>query len=127
MAGVATRAMLGSPGLAAAALPGQNGDIAYTHLVGMSSAAIYRASPNRGAPTNLSAVGAGTAMTADFQPVWSADGKQIAFVRVNLPSCSGQIWTMRADGTSLTNVSNDAAGANEFNPAYGPDGSIVFV
>jgi Tol biopolymer transport system component len=34
---------------------------------------------------------------------------------------------MNQDGTGATNVSNDAKTANEFNPAYGPDGSIVFV
>lgn len=115
------------PGVASAAFPGANGKIAYTHQVDMSSSAIYTVGPNGGSPTNLSAVGAGSGMTADFQPAWSATGKQIAFVRVDFSNCSGQIWTMRQDGTHQTDLSNDAATANEFNPAYGPNGSIVFV
>jgi TolB protein len=116
-----------APEAASAAFPGLNGKIAYSHQVDQSSAAIYAVSPGGGTPTNLSAVGAGSGMTADFQPAWSATGKQLAFVRVDLANCSGQIWTMRADGTHQSNLSHDAAVANEFNPAYGPDGSIVFV
>ena len=34
---------------------------------------------------------------------------------------------MNANGTGQTNLSNDASSASEINPAYGPDGSIVFV
>jgi TolB protein len=118
---------LAAPGVASAAFPGANGKIAYVHTVGMSSASIYSVSANGGTPTNLSQVGSGSATNADFQPAWSADGSHIAFVRVDMQNCSGQIWTMNASGTGQTNVSNDASSANEFNPAYGPDGSIVFV
>lgn len=113
------------PGAASAAFPGLNGKIAYTHVVGMSSASIYTVNANGSSPTNLSAVGGGPA--PDFQPAWSADGKKIAFVRVDFQNCSGQIWSMNANGTGQTNLSNDAATASEINPAYGPDGSIVFV
>jgi Tol biopolymer transport system component len=112
------------PGAASAAFPGLNGKIAYTHVVGMQSAAIYTSTASGGSPTNLSG---GTGPTADFQPAWSADGKKIAFVRVDLQNCSGQIWTMNANGTGQANLSNDASTASEINPAYGPDGSIVFV
>jgi Tol biopolymer transport system component len=114
------------PSMASAAFPGLNGKVAYSHQVDQSSAAIDAVAANGGSPADLSAVEGG-AMTADFQPAWSATGKQLAFVRVDAAHCSGQIWTMRQDGSGQTNVSNDAASANEFNPAYGPDGSIVFV
>jgi hypothetical protein len=130
LAGMATGAAALTPAAALAAFPGLNGKIAYSHQLGessASSAAIYAVGANGGAPSNLSAVGAGTTMTADLQSAWSADGKHIAFVRVDFAHCSGQIWTMRQDGTGQTNLSNDAATANEINPAYGPDGSIVFV
>jgi hypothetical protein len=116
-----------SPAAAQAAFPGANGRIAYTHQVDQTSSAIYSVSPSGGTPTNLSAVGAGTTMTADFQPAWSANGRLLAFVRVDFAHCSGQIWTMKADGTGQTDLSNDAATANEFNPAFGPKGGIVFV
>jgi TolB protein len=124
---LAIAAALLTPAAASAAFPGKNGKIAYAHQVGESGSSIYVVNPNGASPTNLSAVGTGTTMNLDFQPAWSATGKQLAFVRVDFQNCSGQIWTMNANGTSQTNVSNDAALANEFNPAWGPDGSIVFV
>jgi dipeptidyl aminopeptidase/acylaminoacyl peptidase len=123
----ALAAVLVGPGTASAAFPGANAAIAYVHEVDMSSASIYSVNPGGGTPKNLSEVGSGSATNADFQPSWSADGSHLAFVRVDMQNCSGQIWTMSADGTGQTNRSNDAATANEINPAYGPDGSIVFV
>jgi Tol biopolymer transport system component len=129
--GVVVASLLGAacafPASSLAAFPGGNGQIAYTHEVGETSASIYAVSPSGGTPRNLSAAGSGTTMNADFQPAWSATGSQLAFVRVDFPNCSGQIWTMSADGSHQTNVSNDATTANEFNPAYGPAGAIVFV
>ena len=116
-----------SAGAASAAFPGLNGKIAYSHQVDMSSAAIFTSNPDGSSPKDLSAVGGGGGPTADFQPAWSASGKQLAFVRVDMQHCSGQIWTMSADGTGQANRSNDGASADEFNPAYGPDGSILFV
>lgn len=116
-----------SASVAQAAFPGANGQIAYTHEAGETSASIYSVSPSGGTPRNLSEVGTGTTMNADFQAAWSAGGRQLAFVRVDFMNCSGQIWTMSADGSHQTNVSNDATTANEFNPAYGPTGAIVFV
>jgi TolB protein len=60
-------------------------------------------------------------------PVWSPDGSEIAMV-VELswgPSGSGpgEIYTIRPDGSGLTNLSNTGASRDDTNPDWSPDGS----
>ena len=43
----------------------------------------------------------------DLAPVWSADGKQIAFV--SYLYCAGEIFIMNADGTEQRRLTNNGA------------------
>jgi Tol biopolymer transport system component len=57
----------------------------------------------------------------DRKAAWSPDGTKIAFER--LSAGNGQIYTMNADGTNQTNISNNAA--DETFPAWSPDGTKI--
>lgn len=70
---------------------------------------------------------------AAIDPVWSPDGEWIAFASVHKSptaraegrTMSGDdIWIVRADGTSLSQVTVDEAA--EWNPCWGADGRIYF-
>jgi Tol biopolymer transport system component len=74
-----------------------------------------------------------TRLTSDpapeYQPVWSPDGRRIAFVRSSGGS-GGEaplIFTMDADGLDVQQVSS-GDGGSDFSPSWSPDGSqIVFL
>jgi Tol biopolymer transport system component len=55
-------------------------------------------------------------------PSWSPDGRRITF---NAPGVGGMgdIWTIRADGTGLTNLTDTASG--EARPDWSPDGQKI--
>jgi hypothetical protein len=57
-------------------------------------------------------------------PAWSPDGTKIAFARFPEPCCSYEIYTMNADGSNATRLTNDY-GRNDFSPAWSPDGSAL--
>jgi TolB protein len=61
--------------------------------------------------------GTGLRVLADQaqDPMWSPDGSAIAFVRANT------IWTIRPDGTGLTQITDGTAG-QDFWPRWSPDG-----
>ena len=59
----------------------------------------------------------------DEKPSWSPTAGKIAFYSTQ--SGSGDIWTMDADGSGETNITNYLYGDNE--PSWSPDGSkLVF-
>lgn len=61
---------------------------------------------------------------ADFQPAWSPDGQQIAFVSDR--SGKYELYLMQADGTQTRRLTIDPA--RVYSPAWSPDGKqIVYV
>jgi Tol biopolymer transport system component len=60
----------------------------------------------------------------EFDPVWSPDGKRIAFIRPTTDSSTSQdVWVMNADGSDPTNVTHDAF--QDQAPVWSPDGSQI--
>ena len=65
-----------------------------------------------------------TSDTLDFEAVWSPDGTEIVFY--SLRSGNNDVWTMDADGSNMSNLTN--APASDMYPSWSPDGqSIIFV
>ncbi len=58
----------------------------------------------------------------DFQPVFSPDGKRIAFISDR--SGAENVWTMRVDGEDLQQVTDERAQLLH-NPAWTPDGDFI--
>jgi TolB protein len=58
----------------------------------------------------------------ESEPVWSPDGRKIAFVR-NLPGDNDEIYVMNADGSGQTNLSRSAA--RDIWPVWSPDGTKI--
>ncbi|MEN6521179.1 MAG: hypothetical protein ABFD46_08530 [Armatimonadota bacterium] len=68
-------------------------------------------------------------LTEDKQPIWSPDGKRIAFVSnrllpENAPDGSSNIWVVDVDGSNMQQITYQ--GSNQF-PSWSPDGQkIIF-
>jgi Tol biopolymer transport system component len=61
----------------------------------------------------------------DFNPDWSPDGQQLAFVRGTAPA-ERDIWIINADGSGARQLTTSAA--NDFAPTWSADGTrIAFV
>jgi TolB protein len=60
---------------------------------------------------------------ADVEPIWSPDGRRIAFER-NTASGRG-IWVMAADGAGLTRLTNPPRPDRDHSVAWSPDGSSL--
>jgi len=58
---------------------------------------------------------------ADVDPVWSPDGRRIAFA--SWRSGSGDIYTMNADGSGVRRLTR--MNTQEFSPLWSPDGSKI--
>ena len=56
-------------------------------------------------------------------PVWSPDGRMIAFVRLNTRL---GVYVVNADGSGVRNLTPKPAGAAYAAPAWSPDGQIAF-
>jgi Tol biopolymer transport system component len=60
-----------------------------------------------------------------YGDTWSPDGSRLAFWRVNEDGEPGDmdIWTMRADGTDLRQLTEGPGG--DYNPTWSPDGTQI--
>jgi Tol biopolymer transport system component len=95
---------------AQAAYPGKNGSIIFkSRTTGTDQ--IYR----------LNGDGSSTPLTSDANssddPVWSPDGKKIAFDR------QSDVWVMNADGSHEVDLTTGADGG--FDPTWSPDGKKI--
>jgi len=62
----------------------------------------------------------------DRSPAWSPDGKRITFSRGRIEGSGADIFAMNADGSALTNLTNDPTRDHWFS-SWSPDGTrIVF-
>jgi Tol biopolymer transport system component len=57
----------------------------------------------------------------DFDPAWSPDGTQIAFVRTSSPCQQGEIFVINADGSNLHKITLSGA----IRPTWSPDGTQI--
>jgi Tol biopolymer transport system component len=108
--------VLGTPTKPAeAAFPGRNGKIAFVSPgPNFGPQKIYTMKPNGDNKTQLT-----TSRTFDSNPVFSPNGKKIAF-----ESGQGQdIYTMSATGTDIKRVTR--SNVEEFDPAWSPDGTKI--
>ncbi|NOT09073.1 MAG: hypothetical protein HOP28_12810 [Gemmatimonadales bacterium] len=83
---------------------------------------VYVMNANGGGQANLSKYPG-----YDDHPAWSPNGQKIAFASDRIPSKSLEVFVMNADGTGVTDISNNNAWFDG-RPAWSPDGSkIAFV
>lgn len=63
----------------------------------------------------------------EVDPVWSPDGKQVAFAKVDFESDSAYIYVMNADGSGRKQLTRQGANTLAAAPCWSPDGKrIVF-
>ncbi len=82
-----------------------------------SGAAVYRMNAKGGVPVLVTAPGPGTD-THHTMPVWSPDGKKIAYCRLDDDESWGNIYTIKADGTGDTQIT--FGGATDEVPDWKP-------
>ncbi len=58
---------------------------------------------------------------ADATPIWSPDGKQVAYASDR--DGNEDVWIVQADGTGLRNLTNHPAG--DSHPSWSPDGRLI--
>ena len=105
---------------AGAAFPGINGKIAFACCAAYrESMEIYTVSPTGAHLTNLT-----DNDRNDRQPVWSPNGRKIAFVRG--VAANAEIYKMNSDGSSVRRLTHNTV--PDRLPAWSPDGQkIVFL
>ena len=102
---------------AQAAFPGQNGKIAFQG--GGVDPEIYTVNPDGSGLTRLT-----NDEFFDGQPVWSPDGRKLAFWSGRGVNGTSDIFVMNPDGSGMTNVTN-TGDRGESEPAWSPDGSKI--
>jgi Tol biopolymer transport system component len=111
---VAVVAAIGATATAAhAAYPGANGRIAFVR-----HGDIYTVRPDGSALRRLTFTATATAGGLDATPVWSPDGRRIAYA--SQQAGSWDIWVMNADGSGKHRVTFSDWG--EADPTWSPDG-----
>ena len=58
-----------------------------------------------------------------WQPSWSPDGAQLAFVHKQFPDDDNEIWVMNADGTNWRNLTDNNSA--DYQPAWSPNGNKI--
>jgi Tol biopolymer transport system component len=119
--GICVLALLVVQNPADAALPGENGDMAFAggHTIDPTTgfsvfgSYIYRRYSDDGLSRRLSRRGSES-------PSWSADGRKIAFVRAN------EVWIMDADGSDQVQLTNSIDYKN-VDPAWFPGGGRIVI
>jgi len=130
VSGIAALAIAVSPVAARATFPGRDGRVVFTRFQGngqRSRERLFTMSPDG---TEIHLLTDPPWGTSDSDPVWSPDGSRIAFARTG-PDGNGQIYTIRADGSGLRQLTHCAAGSAHClasgTPTWTPDGDrIVF-
>jgi len=110
-----TLALLCAPAAAQGSFPGRNGKIAF-YSTRTGNYDVYTMNADGSAVTNLTNDAA-----IDIQPVWSPDGRKLAFVSTR-GGPTGDVWVMNADGTGMTRVTTLG---NVGKPAWSPDGKQI--
>jgi Ca2+-binding RTX toxin-like protein len=69
-----------------------------------------------------------TPLVSEEEPTWSPDGSRIAFAANHSKTDSTtdlEIWVVNADGTGLTQLTNDILGIRQTQPAWSPLGDKI--
>jgi Ca2+-binding RTX toxin-like protein len=69
-----------------------------------------------------------TSLVSEQEPTWSPDGARIAFAANHSRTDNTtdlEIWVMNADGSGLTQLTNDTLGIRETQPAWSPLGDQI--
>lgn len=99
---------------------GKPDKILYTSMRMGAKVSIYSMNPDGSGQAQLSK---GDAIEMD--PVWSPDGKKIAFVVMNAEEMKADIHVMNADGSGRTQLTKNAAKSIAFSPTWSPDGKRI--
>lgn len=111
------------PGEVSATVPGAIGRITFTSDADQANGEIYVRDFAGSSPTRLT-----TNTYGEYAPMWSPDGRQIAFTRDwKTTPFSTDLFVMDADGSNVVNLTN-GVGSYNFMGDWSPDGFwILFI
>jgi hypothetical protein len=123
LAGAAAAAALVFATAAPASFPGTNGKVFYEqHVEGTSETDVFSIDPNGGGALDLTAANG----HSEERPAASADGRHVAFQSYRDEGWN--VFSMNADGSGQTDLTNTKEPVINFEPAWSPDGSkVVFM